>query len=83
VRPILDQIDRVREALGKDNSIDISLPTIVVIGDQSSGKSSVIESISRISLPKGATCVTRCPLILKLRNITDDEDDHALIYHED
>jgi len=44
------------------------LPMIVVIGDQSSGKSSVLESISRIALPKGEGMVTRCPLVMQLRN---------------
>jgi len=73
VRPILEKIDKVREALGNDNKIDIELPTIVVIGDQSSGKSSVLESISQVELPKGATCVTRCPIVLQLRNTRDEE----------
>ncbi|GKA37242.1 dynamin-related protein 4C-like protein [Tanacetum coccineum] len=31
----------------------ITLPTIVVIGDRSSGKTSVIESLTGISLPRG------------------------------
>ena len=53
--------------------MDIQLPTIVVIGDQSSGKSSVLESISRVELPKGAGCVTKCPLIMQLRS-TDGEE---------
>ena len=41
---------------------------IVVLGDQSSGKSSLLESISRIQLPKGIGMVTRCPLEIQLRN---------------
>ena len=46
------------------HKVEFDLPIIVVIGDQSSGKSSVLESISRISLPKGEGMVTRCPLIM-------------------
>ena len=68
MRPWLDKIDKVREVLGQGNQVDIELPTIVVIGDQSSGKSSVLESISKVELPKGAGCVTKCPLIMQLRN---------------
>lgn len=45
----------------------IELPAIVVVGDQSSGKSSVLESLSGIALPRGGGLVTRCPLELALR----------------
>lgn len=57
VRPVLDAIDRVRPYLAGEN---IELPAIVVVGDQSSGKSSVLESISGVSLPRGTNIVTRC-----------------------
>ena len=74
IRPELDKIDRVKHVLDKgDHKVDFNLPIIVVIGDQSSGKSSVLESISRISLPKGEGMVTRCPLVMQLRN-TDGEE---------
>lgn len=43
------------------------LPTIVVVGGQSSGKSSVLESVvGRDFLPRGTGIVTRRPLILQL-----------------
>ena len=70
---MLDKVDRIREVLGPDNDIQVSLPTIVVIGDQSSGKSSVLETISGINLPKGAGCVTKCPLIMQLRSTKGEE----------
>ena len=73
VRPWLDKIDKIREVLGQANEVPISLPTIVVIGDQSSGKSSVLESISGINLPKGGGCVTKCPLIMQLRTTEGEE----------
>jgi len=42
----------------------------VVVGAQSSGKSSVLESIvGRDFLPRGSGIVTRCPLVLQLRRI--------------
>ncbi|CAG2111610.1 unnamed protein product, partial [Medioppia subpectinata] len=44
-----------------------NLPQIVVIGGQSSGKSSVLESIvGRDFLPRGSGIVTRRPLVLQL-----------------
>jgi dynamin 1-like protein len=45
----------------------IDFPRIVVIGSQSSGKSSVLESfVGKDFLPRGQGIVTRCPLILTL-----------------
>uniref|UniRef100_A0A8C4N8Y3 Uncharacterized protein n=1 Tax=Eptatretus burgeri TaxID=7764 RepID=A0A8C4N8Y3_EPTBU len=64
VRPFLDLIDNLR-AVGVEQ--DVSLPTVAVIGDQSSGKSSVLESLSGVQLPRGNGIVTRCPLALKLK----------------
>ena len=54
----------------------IELPQIVVVGAQSSGKSSVLESIvGRDFLPRGTGIVTRCPLILNLKRIEDKDKD--------
>ncbi|KAI9891218.1 MAG: vacuolar protein sorting-associated protein 1 [Vezdaea aestivalis] len=47
----------------------IDLPQIVVVGSQSSGKSSVLENIvGRDFLPRGTGIVTRRPLVLQLIN---------------
>ena len=49
---------------------EIDLPQIVVVGAQSSGKSSVLENIvGKDFLPRGSGIVTRRPLILNLKNI--------------
>ncbi|XP_078416453.1 interferon-induced GTP-binding protein Mx3-like [Cetorhinus maximus] len=64
IRPCIDLIDSLRK-LGVDK--DLGLPAIAVIGDQSSGKSSVLEALSGVSLPRGSGIVTRCPLELKLK----------------
>lgn len=46
----------------------------VVVGSQSSGKSSVLENIvGRDFLPRGSGIVTRRPLILQLINVPEDE----------
>lgn len=48
----------------------------VVVGSQSSGKSSVLENIvGRDFLPRGSGIVTRRPLILQLINVPRDRDD--------
>ncbi|KAM6980849.1 interferon-induced GTP-binding protein Mx3-like [Aplochiton taeniatus] len=64
VRPCIDLIDSLR-SLGVEK--DLSLPAIAVIGDQSSGKSSVLEALSGVALPRGSGIVTRCPLELKMK----------------
>jgi GTPase SAR1 family protein len=58
----------------------IQLPTIVVVGDQSSGKSSVLESLAGINLPQGQGICTRVPLIMRLQN--QGPNDQPQIYLE-
>ncbi len=58
------------------------LPVIAVVGAQSTGKSSVLETIvGRDFLPRGSGIVTRRPLILQLRHITDSKD-YAIFSHK-
>ena len=65
--------DLVFNTIGNDS---LDLPQIVVVGSQSSGKSSVLENIvGRDFLPRGSGIVTRRPLILQLINVPIDEDD--------
>eukprot|EP00118_Oscarella_pearsei_P021260 m.237977 g.237977 ORF g.237977 m.237977 type:complete len:773 (+) comp40153_c0_seq15:74-2392(+) len=66
VRPFIDLVDSLR-SLGLDQDID--LPSVVVIGDQSSGKSSVLEAISGVQLPRGTGIVTRCALELRMQKM--------------
>jgi dynamin 1-like protein len=56
---------------------------VVVIGSQSSGKSSVIEAfVQRDFLPRGSGIVTRCPLVLHLVREKDDfTDDYGEFNH--
>ncbi|XP_033002950.1 interferon-induced GTP-binding protein Mx2-like [Lacerta agilis] len=70
IRPCIDLIDSLR-ALGVEK--DLALPAIAVIGDQSSGKSSVLEALSGVALPRGSGIVTRCPLELRLKKLLPGE----------
>uniref|UniRef100_A0A1I8FZV8 Dynamin-type G domain-containing protein n=1 Tax=Macrostomum lignano TaxID=282301 RepID=A0A1I8FZV8_9PLAT len=65
IKPCLDQISKLR---GLGFAKELKLPSIVVIGDQSSGKSSVLETISGVSFPRGNGVVTLCPLQLSMRS---------------
>ncbi|KAJ5216073.1 uncharacterized protein N7498_002480 [Penicillium cinerascens] len=51
--------------LGIEDS-KIALPKICVVGDQSTGKSSLIEGISEIKVPRSAGTCTRCPMEINL-----------------
>lgn len=64
--PIVNKLQDVFLTIGSDYDI-LQLPQIVVLGTQSSGKSSVLESIvGRSFLPRGTGIVTRRPLVLQL-----------------
>ncbi|GFQ06677.1 dynamin-related protein 4c [Phtheirospermum japonicum] len=78
IRPLLDTVDRLRHL--KIMQEGIQLPTIVVVGDQSSGKSSVLESLAGISLPRGQGICTRVPLIMRLQNHPNPNPDLSLEY---
>ncbi|KAL6129456.1 hypothetical protein ACLB2K_072806 [Fragaria x ananassa] len=78
IRPLLDAIDKLRDL--KVTEEGIQLPTIVVVGDQSSGKSSVLESLAGISLPRGQGICTRVPLIMKLQHHSNPEPHLSLEY---
>ncbi|CCE64023.1 hypothetical protein TPHA_0G01870 [Tetrapisispora phaffii CBS 4417] len=70
IRSILNRIDT--------NSSHLTLPSIVVIGSQSSGKSSVLESIvGKQFLPKGSNMVTRRPIELTLVNTPNSKETTA------
>ncbi|KAA8538908.1 hypothetical protein F0562_025600 [Nyssa sinensis] len=69
IRPLLDAVDKLRHL--KVMQEGIQLPTIVVVGDQSSGKSSVLESLAGINLPRGQGICTRVPLIMRLQHHPD------------
>ena len=67
---LIPLINRVQDALGTlEYTASIPFPRIVVVGAQSSGKSSVLESlVGRDFLPRGTGIVTRRPLILRLEH---------------
>lgn len=57
------------------------LPSVAVVGGQSSGKSSVLESIvGKDFLPRGSGIVTRRPLVLQLQK-TEDSREYAEFLH--
>ncbi|KAJ2708757.1 vacuolar protein sorting-associated protein 1 [Coemansia spiralis] len=76
---LIKTVNKLQDAfatVGVHNPVD--LPQIVVIGSQSSGKSSVLENIvGRDFLPRGTGIVTRRPLVLQLINRAAAADEAA------
>ncbi|XP_072510446.1 dynamin-1-like protein isoform X4 [Notamacropus eugenii] len=69
--PVINKLQDVFNTVGADI---IQLPQIVVVGTQSSGKSSVLESlVGRDLLPRGTGVVTRRPLILQLVHVSAED----------
>ncbi|KDP28487.1 hypothetical protein JCGZ_14258 [Jatropha curcas] len=84
---LVNKIQRACTALGDHGDESAlptlwdSLPAIAVVGGQSSGKSSVLESIvGKDFLPRGAGIVTRRPLVLQLHRI-DEGREYAEFMH--
>uniref|UniRef100_U5EY90 dynamin GTPase n=1 Tax=Corethrella appendiculata TaxID=1370023 RepID=U5EY90_9DIPT len=77
--PVINKLQDVFNTVGSDS---IQLPQIVVLGSQSSGKSSVLESlVGRSFLPRGTGIVTRRPLVLQLIYAPLDDREHRAAEH--
>uniref|UniRef100_A0A7S0XCP8 Dynamin GTPase n=1 Tax=Chromulina nebulosa TaxID=96789 RepID=A0A7S0XCP8_9STRA len=82
--PIVNKLQDVFGAIGHHG---IDLPQIVVVGSQSSGKSSVLESlVGQDFLPRGAGICTRRPLVLQLYtthrgNESNDKSEWGEFFH--
>ncbi|XP_039121921.1 LOW QUALITY PROTEIN: dynamin-related protein 1E-like [Dioscorea cayenensis subsp. rotundata] len=86
---LVNRIQRACTVLGDYGGADGALPTlwealpsVAVVGGQSSGKSSVLESIvGRDFLPRGSGIVTRRPLVLQLHQTEEGQEEYAEFLH--
>ncbi|KAK8983875.1 hypothetical protein V6N11_009657 [Hibiscus sabdariffa] len=85
---LVNKIQRACTALGDHGEASAlptlwdSLPAIAVVGGQSSGKSSVLESIvGKDFLPRGSGIVTRRPLVLQLHKSDEGSREYAEFLH--
>ncbi|MBW0481455.1 hypothetical protein O181_021170 [Austropuccinia psidii MF-1] len=63
-------VNKLQDTFNAIGGETVDLPQIVVVGSQSSGKSSVLETIvGKDFLPRGSGIVTRRPLVLQLINL--------------
>ncbi|KAM9982607.1 hypothetical protein ACTFIZ_007124 [Dictyostelium cf. discoideum] len=71
--PIINKLQENAALIGSE----ITLPQIIVVGSQSSGKSSVLENlVGRDFLPRGSGLVTRRPLVLQLYQISRNNNNN-------
>ena len=70
IRPLLDIHERLKDVLTLAN---IRTPKIATCGMQSHGKSSTLESITKIELPSKAETCTICPIKICLRETKGKE----------
>ncbi|WFC96594.1 dynamin GTPase [Malassezia brasiliensis] len=67
---LIQVVNRLQETFTAIGGHNVDLPQCVVVGSQSSGKSSVLETIvGRDFLPRGSGIVTRRPLVLQLIHV--------------
>ncbi|KAI9477996.1 MAG: Dynamin central region-domain-containing protein [Benjaminiella poitrasii] len=77
---LTNKLQTVVSSIGADNTLD--LPLIAVVGSQSSGKSSVLETlVQRDFLPRGSGIVTRRPLILQLVTLSSSQQEYGEFLH--
>eukprot|EP01060_Flectonema_neradi_P001369 TRINITY_DN1080_c0_g1_i1.p1 TRINITY_DN1080_c0_g1~~TRINITY_DN1080_c0_g1_i1.p1 ORF type:complete len:671 (+),score=119.65 TRINITY_DN1080_c0_g1_i1:72-2015(+) len=74
---LLPVVNQLQDVFSKVNMVhELDLPQIVVVGAQSTGKSSVLENIvGKDFLPRGSGIVTRRPLVLQMTKLSADDED--------
>ncbi|KAI1650814.1 P-loop containing nucleoside triphosphate hydrolase protein [Daldinia loculata] len=76
---ILTKVDKLRELIGTK----IALPQLVVVGDQSSGKSSVLEGLTHFGFPRDAELCTRYATQITCRREKEESIHVSIIPHDE
>ena len=79
---LIPAINRVQDAFAAAEGLNftLDLPQVAVVGSQSSGKSSVLESlVGRDFLPRGPDICTRRPLVLQLVRREGEASDAKIV----
>ncbi|KAI9769296.1 MAG: hypothetical protein M1839_003773 [Geoglossum umbratile] len=79
---IIDLINRLLECGGINETIGLGLPQIVIVGDQSSGKSSLLQSLTGIPFPVGDGLCTRFPTQIVSRQSRSGPERIKVSVHE-
>ncbi|OAA69659.1 Dynamin family protein [Cordyceps fumosorosea ARSEF 2679] len=69
-RDIAKRLKAFNDALGELQQLgvshDVQLPELVLVGDQSAGKSSLMSGLAQLDLPRSEGTCTRCPLHIRV-----------------
>lgn len=69
---LIPTVNKLQDVMYESGIDALDLPMLAVVGSQSSGKSSILETlVGRDFLPRGSGIVTRRPLVLQLINISN------------
>ncbi|KLO16628.1 P-loop containing nucleoside triphosphate hydrolase protein [Schizopora paradoxa] len=71
-RSILDVAKSLRESGVSTTTLKITIPLLVIIGSQSAGKSSIVEVISGVRVPRASGTCTRCPMEVNIRRCSGE-----------
>ena len=67
---LIPTVNKLQDVIYSSGIDSLDLPILAVVGSQSSGKSSILETlVGKDFLPRGTGIVTRRPLVLQLNNI--------------
>ena len=64
---IITKLQNIRKKCNLTN-IDLQLPQLCVIGDQSSGKSTTLEALTNVRFPVNHGTCTKCPIVVECKN---------------
>jgi len=68
----LDALGKMKDAVDASETAQIDLPMLCVVGDQTSGKSSLLEALTGVHFPvKSGTC-TRVPITIRCRRADEE-----------
>ncbi|KAI5920256.1 hypothetical protein F4810DRAFT_684014 [Camillea tinctor] len=81
------KLKAINDTLGTLQQLGIqhvtTLPELVLVGDQSSGKSSLMSALARLNLPRSSGICTRCPFHIRMTSSNSAEYSSTISLQQD
>lgn len=71
-------VDATKE-IGADSVPSLRIPQICAVGDQSSGKSALMEAVSGIPFPQNTGTCTKCPIVVDMQPLQEGDEGYFCI----